>query len=53
MPFSRIPGVTFNEIDFKYPDKSRFGEHREVSDHFERGSVFILGKDFDQMVTLE
>jgi hypothetical protein len=52
MPFSRIPGEVFNEAGLKNPDKGRFGEHKEVFNHFERGSVLFLGKDFDQVVAL-
>jgi hypothetical protein len=52
MPFSRISGEVFNEVGFKNPKKVRFGEHKEVSNHFEGGSVLFLGKDFDQVVAL-
>jgi hypothetical protein len=50
VPFSPIPGEAFDETGFKYPKKRRFGEHKKVFDHFERGSMLFLGKDFDWVV---
>jgi hypothetical protein len=52
MPFSWILGEAFNEANFKYLEKKRFGKHKEVSDHFEGGFVLFLGKDSDQVVSL-
>jgi hypothetical protein len=52
MPFSQIPGEAFNEVDFKYREEKRFGEHKKVSGHFERGSVLFFEKDFDQLIAL-
>ncbi len=48
--FSWILGEAFDEASLKYPKKGKFGEHREVFDHFEGGSMLFLEKDFDQVV---
>ncbi len=50
MPFSWILGEAFDEVGFKYPNKRKFREHKEVSDHFDGVSCFFWGKDFDQVV---
>jgi hypothetical protein len=52
VPFSWIPGEAFDKVDFKYREEKRFGEHREVSGHFERGPMFFLGKDSNQLIAL-
>jgi hypothetical protein len=52
MPFSRIPGEAFNEADLKDPKERGFGDHREISNHLEGGSVLFLGKESNQMVPL-
>jgi hypothetical protein len=52
VPFSRVPGWAFDETGLKDPEKRGFGEHKEVFDHLERGSVLFLDKDFDQVVVL-
>lgn len=41
------------EVGLKDPKESGFGEHKEVSDHFEGGSMFLLGKGPDQVIALE
>ncbi len=52
MPFPWVPGEAFNESGFKNLEVGGFGVSGEVSDHLERGSMFILNKDPDRVITL-
>jgi hypothetical protein len=52
VPFSRIPREAFDEAGLKNPKKKGFREHGEISGHLERGFVFFLDEDSDQVVTL-
>jgi hypothetical protein len=52
VPFPRVPREVVNEPSFENPENWGFGGGRKIFGHLERGPMFFLDQNCDQLVTL-